>query len=126
MSLTSGAAGDPERPAITALFALLGLVARSPEAVTGYGFLLVFLPYVSSAFVPVSTMPGWLQGFARRQPITPVIESTRALLTGTGPGSQVVVALAWCVGIIVAAAGSPHTCGHAVWRADPVRAGSAG
>ncbi|WP_134322602.1 ABC transporter permease [Cumulibacter soli] len=89
--------------AITSIFAMLGLVAHSPEAANGYGFVLLFLPYVSSAFVPVSTMPSWLQGFAEHQPITPVIESARSLLNGTAPGTDAVVAIAWCVGIIAVA-----------------------
>lgn len=89
--------------AITAVFAMLGLVAHSPEAANGYGFILLFLPYVSSAFVPVDTMPGWLQGFAGHQPITPVIEATRALLTGASPGSDALVAIAWCAGITAVA-----------------------
>ncbi|MCK0111612.1 ABC transporter permease [Ornithinimicrobium sp. F0845] len=89
---------------ITAVFAMLGLVAHSPEAANGYGFVLLFLPYVSSAFVPVATMPGWLQGFAAHQPITPVIEATRALFAGTSPGTDALVAIAWCVGIIAVAA----------------------
>jgi len=89
--------------AITAVFAVIGLVAGSPEAVTGYGFVLLFLPYVSSAFVPVATMPGWLQGVARHQPLTPVIEATRELLAGGAPGAQALVALAWCVGVVAAA-----------------------
>ncbi|MFV0532488.1 MAG: ABC transporter permease [Cumulibacter sp.] len=88
---------------ITSIFAMLGLVAHSPEAANGYGFVLLFLPYVSSAFVPVSTMPSWLQGFAEHQPITPVIESARSLLNGTVPGSDAIVAIAWCVGIIAVA-----------------------
>lgn len=89
--------------AITTVFAMLGLVAHSPEAANGYGFVLLFLPYVSSAFVPVETMPGWLQGFAAHQPITPVIEATRALFAGASPGSDALVAIAWCAGIIALA-----------------------
>lgn len=89
--------------AITTVFAMLGLVAHSPEAASGYGFVLLFLPYVSSAFVPVETMPGWLHGFAAHQPITPVIEATRALFAGASPGSHALVAIAWCVGIITVA-----------------------
>jgi ABC-2 type transport system permease protein len=50
--------------AITYLFAAIGLAASSPEAANGYGFILMFLPYVSSAFVPVDTMPAWLQWIA--------------------------------------------------------------
>ncbi|WP_256839719.1 ABC transporter permease [Ornithinimicrobium faecis] len=89
--------------AITTVFAMLGLVAHSPQAANGYGFVLLFLPYVSSAFVPVDTMPGWLQGFAAHQPITPVIEATRGLFAGAPAGSDALVAIAWCVGIIAVA-----------------------
>lgn len=87
--------------AITSVFAMLGLLAGSPEAASGYGFILLFLPYLSSAFVPVGTMPTWLRGFAEHQPITPVIESLRALLAGQSPGQDAVIALAWCGGIVV-------------------------
>lgn len=90
--------------AITALFAAIGLLASSPEAANGYGFMLLFLPYVSSAFVPVSTMPGWLQWFAAHQPVTPLIESLRALLEGGSPGGTALVALGWCLAILAAAA----------------------
>jgi ABC-2 type transport system permease protein len=93
--------------ALSALAAAIGLVARSPEAASGATFLVSFLPYASSAFVPVATMPSWLQPFAGHQPVTPVIETLRALLVGTGTG-QAATALAWCAGILivsVAAAG---------------------
>ncbi len=87
--------------AVTTLFALIGLVAGSPEAASGYGFVFLFLPYVSSAFVPVQTLPTWLRGFAEHQPITPVIESIRALLQGVPPGSSVWWALGWSSAILV-------------------------
>jgi ABC-2 type transport system permease protein len=90
--------------AITYLFAAIGLAAATPEAATGYGFILLFLPYVSSAFVPVETMPEWLQPIAEHQPITPVIETIRALLTGTPLGNSAWLAIAWCLGIIVVSA----------------------
>ena len=90
--------------AITAVFAFIGLVAGSPESANGYGFLLLFLPYVSSAFVPVETMPNWLRGFAEHQPITPIIETIRGLLTGTEIGSAGAVGIAWCLGAVVASA----------------------
>lgn len=89
--------------AITSIFAMLGLFAKSPEAANGYGFILLFLPYASSAFVPVETMPTWLRGFAEHQPSTPVIEATRSMLAGGGPGSQGLVAVMWCVGVIAVA-----------------------
>ena len=86
--------------AITYLFAAIGLAASTPEAASGYGFILLFLPYVSSAFVPVQTMPDWLQPIAEHQPITPVIETIRALLMGTPLGDSAWLAVAWCLGII--------------------------
>jgi len=88
--------------AITSLFAVIGLVAGSPENASGYGFVLLFLPYVSSAFVPVDTMPSWMAGFAAHQPITPVTETLRSLLTGTGIVSWP-ASLSWCLGAIVLA-----------------------
>lgn len=90
--------------AMTSLFAVIGLLSGSPEAANGYGFMLLFLPYISSAFVPVDTMPSWLQGFAAHQPVTPMIEAVRGLLTGVAVGDSGAVAVAWCVGITVASA----------------------
>ncbi|MFC7403972.1 ABC transporter permease [Georgenia alba] len=94
--------------AITALFAFVGLVAGSPESANAYGFGLLFLPYLSSAFAPIETMPEWLQPMATYQPVNPVIESIRGLLVGgeTSTGA----ALAWCAGIIAVAVGL------VVWR----------
>jgi ABC-2 type transport system permease protein len=88
--------------AISWLAAAIGLLARSPEAANGFTFVVMFLPYASSAFVPVDTMPSWIQGFATHQPCTPVIEALRGLLTGTAIGSSWWQALAWCGGILVA------------------------
>ena len=86
--------------AMSWLAAAIGLIAKSPEAANGFIFLIMFLPYASSAFVPVDTMPTWLQGFAQHQPITPVIETLRGLLLGTPVGSNPWTALAWCGGIL--------------------------
>lgn len=88
--------------AITSLFACIGMVSGSPEAANGYGFILLFLPYLSSAFVPVETMPSWLQPLATHQPMGPLVESLRALLVGSGQ-AQVLISLAWSVGIILIA-----------------------
>ncbi|UJP09007.1 ABC transporter permease [Microbacterium sp. KUDC0406] len=90
--------------AITYLYAAIGLAAGSPEAAAGYGFILMFLPYLSSAFVPIDTMPSWLQWIATYQPVTPIIETIRALLMGTDPGVQPAWALGWCIAIIAVAA----------------------
>jgi ABC-2 type transport system permease protein len=86
--------------AVTALFVFIGLVAGSPEAASAYGFGFLFLPYVSSAFVPSATLPTWLRGFAEHQPITPVIESIRVLLLGGSPGSEVWWAVGWSLLIL--------------------------
>jgi len=90
--------------AISWLAAAAGVLARSAEAASGFTFLVMFLPYPSSTFVPIATMPGWLQGFARNQPVTPVVEAMRALLLGTPAGAAPWRALAWCGGILIVAA----------------------
>jgi ABC-2 type transport system permease protein len=89
--------------AITYLYAAIGLAAGSPEAASGYGFILMFLPYLSSAFVPVETMPGWLQWIARNQPVTPIIETLRGLLMGSPTGTEPLWAVGWCLAITIAA-----------------------
>src|SRR5690606_41583515 len=86
--------------AITYLFAAIGLAAGSQEEANGYGFILLFLPYLSSAFVPIESMPAWLQPIAEYQPVTPIIETIRGLLMGTSVADTAWVALAWCLGIL--------------------------
>lgn len=88
--------------AISWLSAAVGMLAKSPEAAGGFTFLVMFLPYPSSAFVPIDTMPTWLHGFARHQPVTPVIETVRGLLLHTGVGTSPWLAAAWCGGILLA------------------------
>lgn len=87
--------------AFTWLFAAIGLVSNTPATASSYGFVLLFLPYLSSAFVPISTMPKWLQGIAGNQPITPVIETIRSLLMGGSAGSYIWWAVGWCLLILV-------------------------
>lgn len=88
---------------ITIVFAALGLVAGSAEAASGYGFILLFLPYVSSGFAPVETMPQWLRGFAEHQPMTPIIDASRALLNGQPVGEDWWIGILWCAGFIAVA-----------------------
>ena len=103
--------------AITWLFAALGLVAGSAEAAGNYGFALLFLPYLSSAFVPIATLPSWLRGFAEHQPITPVMETIRGLLVGSTVGAARLLGVGWCLLIIV------RQCGRAgCFAAGPERA----
>ncbi|AEH09592.1 MULTISPECIES: ABC transporter permease [Protofrankia] len=82
--------------------AVIGLSVRNAEAAQSAGFIWVFpLTFASSAFVPVSTMPGWLQAFAEHQPITVTIDATRALFLGGPVASALLQSLAWCVGMLV-------------------------
>ena len=84
------------------MFALMGLTASSAESAGSIGFLVVFpLTFVSSAFVPVSSMPALLQAFARVNPFTIVVDATRALFLGTPAGDSIWQAIAWSVGLIV-------------------------
>ncbi|MBL1074335.1 ABC transporter permease [Nocardia sp. 2] len=85
--------------ALSWLAAAIGLLVRNPEAANGFTFFFMFLPYVSSAFVPLHTLPGWLRGFAEHQPSTPIAESVRGLLTEQPIGNNAVIALTWCAGI---------------------------
>jgi len=87
--------------AISALSAAIGLLARTPDAANGFTFLVMFLPYASSAFVPVHTMPSWLHGFANNQPVTPVIESVRGLLLDLPVGGRPWTAVTWCLALLV-------------------------
>ncbi len=85
--------------ALSYLSTALGLLAKNPEAAGGFTFVIMFLPYVSSAFVPAETMPSWLRWFAENQPITPIIETVRGLLMGTPIGNSAWLAVAWCAAI---------------------------
>ena len=85
--------------AISWLSVVLGLIANSTDAASGFSFFMMFLPYISSAFVPTETMPRVLHTFARHQPVTPVIETLRGLLLGTPIGNSAWLAIAWCGGI---------------------------
>ncbi|MGW7089379.1 ABC transporter permease [Streptomyces sp. NPDC054871] len=92
--------------ALSWLSAMAGLLAKSAQAAGGFTFFVSFLPYPSSAFVPTSTMPDWLQAFADNQPVTQVIESLRGLLLNQPVGATPWIALAWCAGILAASVGA--------------------
>lgn len=80
---------------------MLGLLANSPESASGTNMFLQFIPYISSAFLVTSTMPGWLKVFADNQPFTPIVDTIRALFLGYDVGNSGWIAIAWCVGITV-------------------------
>jgi len=84
------------------VFAYVGLSSSSPEASQSFGFITIFpLTFASSAFVPVDSMPSWLQTFAEINPFTTVVDAMRALWLDTPAGNDVWAALAWSVGLIV-------------------------
>jgi ABC-2 type transport system permease protein len=89
--------------ALTWLAVIPGLTATSVEGASAFAYPLIFLPFVSSAFVPTGTMPGWLRAFADHQPVTYIVNAIRDLFTQQPPGNTIWIALAWCVGILVVA-----------------------
>jgi ABC-2 type transport system permease protein/oleandomycin transport system permease protein len=83
-------------------FAAVGLVAPNSETAQVMAFPLLFpLTFASSAFVPVQSMPHWLQGFANHQPVSVIVNTSRALMDGGPTSSLVLQSLAWCAGIII-------------------------
>jgi ABC-2 type transport system permease protein len=91
--------------ALSWLAAGVGLLARSAEAATSFTMVLMFVPYVSTAFVPAHTMPAALSDFARYQPFTPIIETMRGLWmghtsTGVAVGHEALIAVAYCGAIL--------------------------
>jgi ABC-2 type transport system permease protein/oleandomycin transport system permease protein len=83
------------------VFAFIGLSSSSPEAANAYGFTILFpLTFVSSAFVPVASMPDWLQPIAEHNPFTTMVDAARALFLGTPAGNDVWLAVVWTLAII--------------------------
>ena len=83
-------------------FALMGMIASSPESAQSVGFLAIFpLTFASSAFVPTDSMPSWLEAFAEVNPFTIVVNAVRALWLDTPAGNYVWGAVAWSVGLIL-------------------------
>lgn len=89
--------------ALTWLAVIPGLTAKSVDGVSGFSYPLIFLPFISSAFVPTSGMPGPVRWFAEHQPVTSIVDTIRALFAGQPVGADLWVALAWCVGLLVLA-----------------------
>ena len=89
--------------ALTWLAVIPGLTAKSVDGVSGFSYPLIFLPFLSSAFVPTETMPGPVRAFAENQPVTSIVDAIRNLLAGQPVGTDIWVALAWCVGILLIA-----------------------
>jgi ABC-2 type transport system permease protein len=82
----------------TLVFMVIGLLAPNPQAAQGMSMIAFILAFIASTYVPVRTMPGWMQPFAKYQPITPMVDAVRSLIVGRG--SDVALALLWCVVLI--------------------------
>ncbi len=89
--------------ALTWLAVIPGLTAKTVDGVSGFSYPLIFLPFVSSAFVPTESMPGPVQWFAEHQPVTSIVNTIRSLFEQQPVGSDGWVALAWCVGLLLVA-----------------------
>ncbi|GGQ08430.1 ABC transporter permease [Streptomyces mutabilis] len=85
--------------ALTWIAVGMGLVSPNAEAASNNAMPLIFLPLISSTFVPVDSMPGWFQPVAEYQPFTPAVETLRGLLLGTGIGHNGWLALVWCLAL---------------------------
>jgi ABC-2 type transport system permease protein len=89
--------------ALTWIAVIPGLTAKSVDGAGAFSYPLIFLPFISSAFVPTGTMPGPVRAFAEHQPVTSIVNTIRDLLTQQPAGSGIWTALAWCLGILVVA-----------------------
>ena len=87
--------------ALTWLAVIAGLSAKTMDGAGAFAYPLIFLPFISSAFVPTETMPGPVRFFAEYQPVTSIVNALRDLLAGRPASSDIWIALAWCVGILV-------------------------
>ncbi|HHV08741.1 MAG TPA: ABC transporter permease [Clostridiales bacterium] len=89
--------------ALTWIAVIPGLTAKSVDGASAFSYPLLFLPFISSAFVPTTTMPPAIRAFAENQPVTAIVEAIRSLLAGQSVGNDIWVALAWCLGILIVA-----------------------
>ncbi|HET9143156.1 ABC transporter permease [Actinophytocola sp.] len=89
--------------ALTWLAVIPGLTAKSADGASAFAYPLIFLPFISSAFVPTGTMPGPVRAFAEHQPVTAIVDAIRDLFTRQPLGTDIWVALLWCVGLLIVA-----------------------
>jgi ABC-2 type transport system permease protein len=89
--------------ALTWIAAIAGLSAKSVDGAGAFSYPIIFLPFISSAFVPTRSMPPVVRAFAENQPVTSIVDAIRALLSGQPVGNSIWIALAWCLGILVVA-----------------------
>lgn len=89
--------------ALTWIAVIPGLTAKSADGASAFAYPLIFLPFISSAFVPTDSMPGPVRAFAENQPVTSIVNAIRDLFAQQPVGSDIWIALGWCVGILVVA-----------------------
>jgi len=89
--------------ALTWIAVIPGLSAKSVDGASAFSYPLIFLPFISSAFVPTASMPGPVRWFAENQPVTSIVNTIRNLFAGQPVDADIGIALAWCVGILVVA-----------------------
>ena len=89
--------------ALTWLAVIAGLTAKTVDGASAFSYPLIFLPFISSAFVLTQTMPGPVRAFAENQPVTPIVDAIRDLYTQQPVNTDIWVALAWCLGILIVA-----------------------
>lgn len=89
--------------ALTWVAVIAGIAAKTPDGATVFSYPLIFLPFISSAFVPTETMPAALRVFAENQPVTSVVNTIRALMQEQPAGKDIWTALVWCAGILIIA-----------------------
>ncbi len=89
--------------ALTWLAVIAGLSAKSVDGASAFAYPLIFLPFLSSAFVPTDTMPGPVRAFAENQPVTSIVNTIRDLFAQQPVGTDIWIALAWCLGILAVA-----------------------
>jgi ABC-2 type transport system permease protein len=89
--------------ALTWIAVIAGLSAKTIDGASGFSYPLIFLPFISSAFVPTDSMPAPVAWFAENQPVTPIVETLRALFAQQPVGTDIWMALAWLAGILIVA-----------------------
>jgi ABC-2 type transport system permease protein len=89
--------------ALTWIAVVAGLSAKTMDGAVAFSYPLIFLPFISSAFAPTDTMPGPVRFFAENQPVTSIVTTIQDLFAQRPVGSDIWVALAWCVGLLIAA-----------------------
>jgi ABC-2 type transport system permease protein len=89
--------------ALTWLAVIPGLTAKTADGASAFAYPLIFLPFISSAFVPTDTMPGPVRAFAENQPVTSIVNAIRDLFTQQPVGTDIWIALAWCAAILILA-----------------------